>query len=282
MKYHEVEKLIDSFMKNVRLNDTKEAKNILKKLLRVDCKIDKHIARKIYELGEIFFIFEANPYIILINKVLEKRNNLFLRLIRQEIMYNSNEYDSEELFKINKIDLEKFPNNSHLLNFRGLIYFDNEKYEKALKYINQALSYEKRNVDFMRNKATVLMYLEEYNEAHKVIEYARGLEPWYEKLKETQGEIDRKVEQDEIEINFSSIKSEIKKLKDIKLEFMQVAALFVVILTIVVRVVTFDYKNFENLSFLDILFYQIAINFSWIFALFLIIALIIILHIKRK
>ena len=71
-------------------------------------------------------------------------------------------------------------------------------------------------------------------------------------------------------------------IKNIKFEFIQIFALFVVILTVVVKVVSFDYKNFESESFFNIILYQLAINSSWLFALVLILILIIVLHIRRN
>lgn len=257
------------------------------KIIGDDSEITKEVMRAIYELGEIFAVRKAGYYVSKINNILRKNpKNVLLRLIRQEIVFNSREYDEKDLLKINDKDLEFFPENPHFINFKGLIYLELDDPEKALKYIGQALDLEPENVDFIRNKAITYTFNKEFLEAHKVIQYALGLEPNYILLKETRDNIDRKEIEDNQEDELYEIKEKIdeqaKNIKNIKFEFIQIFAFFIVILTVVVKVISFDYENFRSVGFFDIILYQLAINSSWLFALILILTLIIILHVRRK
>jgi tetratricopeptide (TPR) repeat protein len=216
----------------------------------------------------------------------KKPKNILLRLIRQEIAYNSPDYDEKDLIEINKKDLEIFPEDPNLMHFKGLILWNLDEHDRAIRYIDQALDLDKDNVDFLRNKALVYIHKNEFNEARKVIQRAFGLEPNYAPLKETDREIDRTELEEEFREEVYDISDKIdgpeNAIKNIKFEFIQIFALFVVILTVVVKVVSFDYENFRSISFLDIILYQLAINFSWLFALVLILVLIIVLHIRRN
>jgi len=93
----------------IRLENDRAEKEF-KKILSEDFEINKEVVRAIYELGEIFAVRKAEPYINRINQALHKKpKNILLRLIRQEIAYNSDEYDIKDLIEINKKDLEEFP-----------------------------------------------------------------------------------------------------------------------------------------------------------------------------
>ncbi len=288
MRESQIIQLLDNFIKQIRLKDSIKAEEIFKKVLLLDCKITQNISRKIYELGEIFIFAEGMRYVTAINFILKtNKKNLFLRLIRQEIIYYSEgEYDFKDMFDINTKDLEIFPDNPHLLNFRSLVYLEQDEIQKALSIINRAIDIQRDNVDFLRNKAIILKEAGQYLEADEIIEYALGIEPNYSSLMETRTVINKRIEDEEMEERLIEIKENVEKhskaLKDIKLEFIEISALFVAILTLVVRIVTFDYVNFENRHFLEIISYQIAINFPWIIGLILIAALVTFIHIMRK
>jgi len=137
-------------------------------------------------------------------------------------------------------------------------------------------------VDFLNSKALVQAYAKEFYGARETIQKALGLEPTYSLLKKTYDEIYRKELEADSEEQMFEMQEEISRIKDIKFEFIQIFALFVVILTVVVKVVSFDYEGFHSLGFLEIITYQLAINSSWLFALVLVLALIIVLHVKRR
>ena len=64
--------------------------------------------------------------------------------------------------------LKKFPNNSYLLNFRGLTCQYLEDNESALKFFTLALKYEEKNIAAMNNMANTHKRLLNYLEAEKI------------------------------------------------------------------------------------------------------------------
>lgn len=279
--------LVESFLENIRLEKRSKIQKDFEEILSKDWTLGKEAIRKIYELGEIFETKEARSYVNQINKILYKKpKNLFLRVIRQEIAYNSDEYEIEDLIRINNKDLEIFPESPYLINFKGLIFWNLDEYDKAIRYIDQALELDKDNVDFLNNKARVYIDDGRFRKAEQIMQRALGLEPKYSELKTTREYIGLRNEQDIYKKSINTIKKTIdkqeKSIKNIKFEFIQIFALFVVILTVVVKMVSFNYENFKSISFPNIIFYQLAINSSWLFALVLMLALIIVLHVKKN
>lgn len=262
--------LLNDFIKQARLKELKKAKKTLEDIANVNLKdmgrvkidVTKNICRKIYEIGEAFSTLNARVYVDIINRLLKEKNNFLLRLIRQEIMYYSNEYDEEELFEVNNIDLKKFPNNPHFLNFKGLIYLEKEEFENSLKYINKAIELEE-NVDFIRNKAIILNESGEYEKANEIVEYALGIEPKYSALRETQDMIEKQIKEDEIEDSFSSIKIELKNIKNeqnkLYFNIIEILSIFVVIIGVLFSAIKFGAESALSLNEIIILLVTISI-----------------------
>ncbi|MDP7141419.1 MAG: hypothetical protein QF506_03590 [Candidatus Woesearchaeota archaeon] len=241
--------LLRSVMSSIRLNDVVKIRKEFSKLLKIEkINLNQPAIRDIYKLGEVFSLINSYYYIKIINSYIKnKKTNYLLRLIRQEIMYNnSKQYDREELFIINEKDLKEFPNDPEFLNFKGLFYLDKGEYEKAIRYIDYALELDSKNVNFIRNKALILVELKEYDKARREIEYALGIEPDYEKLIGDLEYVDTTEKTNNLNGRLEKIEKEIKSnakfLKNIKFDFIAVAGLFVTFLTLVIRIITFEYS----------------------------------------
>ncbi|MAG08273.1 hypothetical protein CMO89_02275 [Candidatus Woesearchaeota archaeon] len=287
----EEDKLIEILFKTIkliRLDKNKEARQEFSKLLKFKIqKLETKAAiRKIYELGEASYFTDAHYYIQTINNYLKNSESYLLRLIRQEIMYSSEDYDTKELFIVNKLDLEKSPNDPEFLNFRGLIYLDKGEFEKAIKNIDLALEIQPKNINFIRNRALALVEVGEYDKARKEIQYALALEPDYEKLPADQEYIDSQEtidhQEERFEINEKNIKTLVDWVGNIKYEFVGVLGLFVVILTIVIKVVNVNYTEYSSLTFFELVKYQVGLNIIWLIALMLIIVVLILVSFKER
>lgn len=81
MSEKELLKILDIFMKYVRLDDEESAKDEFKKILLANPKVTKNITDKIYDVGEIFRYIEPHQYIVVINAFLNKQESYILRLL---------------------------------------------------------------------------------------------------------------------------------------------------------------------------------------------------------
>jgi len=136
-KWYVARNKIKSLIGYIRLDKQDRAEKEFKEIISEDSKITKEVTRAIYDLGEVFEVKKASSYINKINSTLRRNpKNIFLRLIRQEIAYNSYEYNEKDLLEINKKDLELFPDEPNFINFKGLILWNLDKHDSAIKYID--------------------------------------------------------------------------------------------------------------------------------------------------
>ncbi|MCK4590040.1 MAG: hypothetical protein KAT77_06350 [Nanoarchaeota archaeon] len=271
-------KIVDSMnglIRSIRTNNLPHSKKIFSEIIKFEGKITKEITRKVYELGEIFEYSDGSYFVETINESLKKRENYLLRLIRQEIMYNSEDYSWKDRFKANQSDLKKYPQNSEFLNYKGLLYWDDNDLDKALRYLTMICNAKPKNVNFIRNKALILVEMKRYKEAHQLIEHALGLEPDYEKLSADKEYFDLVEYGDNQEERFEKVEKNVKTnanfIKNIKFEFIAIASIFIVILTLVVKIIKFDYVNYQSLNFWQIVKTQVAINSPWLVVILILI-----------
>lgn len=200
-------------------------------------------------------------------------------------MYNSEMYKTDDWIKINDDDLRIYPNDPEFINFRGLIHFEKDEYDDALKYFSHAITKQPSNVNYIRNKALTYIEMKSYELAHKLIQRGLGFEPnditFYSDLEY----IDMREKADEEEERLNQIEKEMETnsnaLKNIKFDFIALSGIFIAILTIVIRMVTFDYKNFEAYDFTEIVKYQLAINLPWMLSLIIVIIVLLIISFKK-
>ena len=279
----EVLTILDAFQKNIRLESTNSAKKTFVLLLE-NIDVTPRNIHKIYDVCEVFQYFEPDIYVEMINDYLEKKESYFLRLIRQEMMYNSENYNIDDLEDINKDDLKKYSDNPEFLNFRGVIYLEQEEYNQSLKYFNKALIKQPENITYLRNKATAYVELNNYEHAKKIVQLCLGFEPKNEELISDLEYIVLREKGKEEEDKLTTIEKRIDEhtgsIKNIKFDFIAISGIFVAVLTIVIRMITFDYNNFETLDFWEIIKYQIAINIPWLLSLILV--LLVLLRISFK
>jgi len=268
-----------------------ESYELFLKLIKYDIKFNnqldtKIIIAKITEFGESFKTVKSDIFVKEVNRrIKENRNSLFLRIIRQEIMYNIFD-DVDLLLKVNSIDLERFPFYPEFLHYKSIMLSENEDYQDAIVYVNLALKYDPDNAEFLYTKAMTYLDLKNYDKCLEIIEYVQTQYPEYLEFKF----LDRFVLQAEAiddtkeellnELN-DQRKKTMKLLKKQQINYITLLGIFVAFLTITVRIATFNYQNFENLSFGEILVKQIAINSPWLISIGFLILVLIWIHYKK-
>ena len=275
---------LDILIKSLRTNDTEKSKRLFLNLIKEEIVLTQKITRKIYELGEVFSYIAPEYYVKVLNNKLKQQNSYLIRLLRQEIIYNS-DYSIQQLFRINQKDLENFSNDPEFIHFKGMIYWDDGELEEAIKYIKIALETQPDNINFIRNYALLLTALRRYEESNQLIERALGIEPDYLKLQQDKEYIENQAQAHIIKDRFEASEKKIvaisDSLKTIKFDVFTITALFVAVLAVVIRMVTIDYLTYENLGFWEIFKMQLALNSSWLIGL-LAVLLILVLKTSRN
>ncbi len=286
----EIRRVLNSIIKNIRLGNEEQAKKEFIKLLKSELPFNNRLILKTYELGELFiYLTDTEPhyYVEAITDFLKKeKKSYLLRLIRQEIMYNADLYGIKDLVGINIADLKTFPEDGEFLNFRGLIHSEKGQFEESINHFNRALNKQPNNTVYLRNKALSYLDMYDYKTARKLMQRCIAIDPFREELfKADLDYIDDREEEENRRKNFLELEKRIERnarsLRNIKIDFIAMSAIFVALLTVVIRIITFDYKNFQSLGFWDIISYQLAINIPWLIALVVLIILLIVIFFKK-
>lgn len=276
--------LLVDLIKYLRKRDIKKAKDLFYQLIEQnsDVNLTPEMILQIYDLGEVFRIFKEPLFFISeIDKALRKKSTKLLYLIKIEIMYNLYEDKKdilEDILKITDEALQIFPDYPEFLNDKSLILGDLGKKEPALHYINYALNFESENIMFLRNKAFLLYEMMRKQEALETIERALSIERNNPILNVDKGYIesdpfdDEKMRLDKMAEELTSVKSE---LKNVKIEFVTIAGLFIAILTLVSKIISFDYNAMKDKSYFEIILYQLSVNSAWLFAIFVILLFVL-------
>jgi tetratricopeptide (TPR) repeat protein len=83
--------------------------------------------------------------------------------------------------------IQKYANDADALATRGMIYFENDDYEKAFHYLNQSLRHNPRNAAIWNNRGIVLHAQRKFGEAIRDLDQAIKLNPKYAKAHENRG-----------------------------------------------------------------------------------------------
>jgi tetratricopeptide (TPR) repeat protein len=307
-KEQDILDLIKTFTSYIRQRNTEKAKTVFKIIVKLNIALSQNIVHEIDDLADAFKTYKnASFFINEIDKNLNKKNG-FLYLIKLEMMVYSNINDKEELEKsliFADTSIKNFPNITEFLNIKSIILAELGKKLQALQYINHALSLDSENTDYMSNKALLLFEMKKKDEAMETIEIAIGINPddldlrenkryieYYEDIDSYTDQTYKEIEKfagkfTEIEEKFANKFTEVKDdIKNAKFEFVGLAALFLAVLAITFKIITFDYKNFEKMNYWDFFHYQIAINLPWFLALVFVLVtmgvIIFFLRVKRS
>ena len=283
--------LIDDTITEILSKNIGKAKKTFSSLIILKLSLNHNLVNKIYEFGNIFKNKEdiAFSFIQLINEKLKHEKNEFLYLLKQEILYNYS-LDDKELEEFNDKTLKEYPNNSEFLNMRGILYSDMEEPERAITFFDKALECDKDNPIYLVNKARAFLDLDKKDKALEIIEYtlsknkndtnaleAKSFIEYTEILDEERKELENK--QKKIDDSIKTLKDDVKNSK---FEFIALAGLFVAIMAIVMKIITFDYQNFQGKPLSEIIMYQFAINLPWLFAVLLILIVVAFIFFRKR
>jgi tetratricopeptide (TPR) repeat protein len=283
--------LIDKVICEILSKNLGKAKNLFLDLLKLEPILDRELILSINDLGESFNRKEdiAFSFIQQIDSQLTKNKNEFLYIIRQEILYNYSN-DIKELLNFNNEAIKYYPNNPELLNMRGLLFSNKEEPDRAITFFDKALSFDKDNPIYLCNKARAFLDLDKRDKALELIDYALSIDrnnkfvletksfiEYTEVLDEERKELENK--QMRIDYSIETLKNDVKNSK---FEFIALAGLFVAIMAIVMKIITFDYQNFQGKSISNIIIYQFAINLPWLFAVLLILIVVALIFFRRR
>jgi len=282
-----VRQILTSIIIDIRKKDEEKVKKQLIELAKdPEIKIELDLFRTVNTLGRLFSYFKAYPYIVFINGLLKDKKSTLLRLIRQEMMFNDDYYEPQEILKVIEIDLNKHPHEPYFFNTKAMVYREIGDYNSAIKFIEMALSYEEKNIDFMRNKALIFIDLKRFDDANDSIMEARLVHLYDENLKKMEDYIDFQQAINEQKEKLKNIEKGMLKqsdyIKNIRFDFIALAGVFIAFLTIITRMATLNYSNYENYSHSELFLQQLLINSPWLIALLVLFIFLFIISSKKN
>lgn len=277
-------RILINIISNIKKEEINNVKEDLSKLTQeIDFRIDSELFQRIGDIGLLFSYFESYPYVNFINFLLKKNDSILLRLIREEMMFNNSYYDLKEVLNVINVDLKKHPEEPYFFNSKAMIYREFENYEFALKFIEMALIYDKKNIEFIKNKILILSDSNRFEEAEYMIMETKLSFPFYDEILNSMRDyIDFKEAIEEQSKRLAKFEQDMVKqsnyIKNIRFDFMALAGVFIAFLTIITKMATINYSDFQDYSNYEIFLQQLLINSPWLIALlFLFVFLFIII-----
>jgi tetratricopeptide (TPR) repeat protein len=163
-----------------RIGQFADALNFANRAIEVDTNFINAIANKCLSLKGLKKSQEAITYLNSINELVEK--STMLKSIKVDLSIEI--LDLKEAFRLNEEILSENPDNIDAINFKGVIYERNSKYQYSDKYLVMAIEYFEKVIEKndkyplgWSNKVATLINFQKLNEAEEIIDLAYALFP---------------------------------------------------------------------------------------------------------
>ena len=160
-----------------------KALNVMEKALEADKKLEEDVEFLTYKANVLYELGKFDEALKVVDKAITIKDDLKLHKLRGDILFNLGKFD--EAIK----EYEKDLNNDENLYALGFTYFKMREYEKALEYLDKAISLKPDNPYYYETRAEVLLSMGKKDEAMQEIQKALELDPDNPYLVSTEVEI---------------------------------------------------------------------------------------------